>query len=45
MGYGMGRHAGKLGMVASLSTFLPKDSCRLLQIEREPAWGNDRAGR
>eukprot|EP00435_Cladocopium_sp_Y103_P051211 s453_g15.t2 len=27
VGYGMGRHAGKLGMVASLSTFLPKESC------------------
>eukprot|EP00439_Symbiodinium_sp_Y106_P033024 s3366_g3.t4 len=25
--YGMGRYAGRLGMVASLSTFLPKDSC------------------
>ncbi|CAE7696487.1 LYPLAL1 [Symbiodinium pilosum] len=24
--YGMGRHAGRLGMVASLSTFLPKES-------------------
>eukprot|EP00434_Breviolum_minutum_P015073 symbB.v1.2.013290.t1/scaffold932.1/size150924/2 len=27
VGYGMGRHAGKLGLVGSLSTFLPKDSC------------------
>ncbi|CAJ1429958.1 unnamed protein product [Effrenium voratum] len=27
VGYGMGRHAGTLGLVASLSTFLPKDSC------------------
>lgn len=25
--YGMGRYAGRLGMVAGLSTFLPKDSC------------------
>lgn len=27
VGYGMGRHAGKLGIIASLSTFLPKNSC------------------
>ncbi|CAE7258480.1 LYPLAL1 [Symbiodinium natans] len=25
--YGMGRYAGRLGMAASLSTFLPKESC------------------
>ncbi|CAE8702968.1 unnamed protein product [Polarella glacialis] len=27
VGYGIGRYAGRLGMVASLSTFLARDSC------------------